>query len=47
MDKEKQIEKMTIDVHKSPWKLEQDCRGAHINAKQLAEYFLQSGLSKT
>ena len=46
MDKEKQIEEMTIDIHKSPWKLEQDCRGANINAEQLAEYFYKVGYRK-
>ena len=39
MDKEKQLEEMIRDIHKSPWKLEQDCRGAYISAEQLAEYF--------
>lgn len=45
-NEEKQIEEMAKDIHKSPWKLEQDWRGAHINGEELAEYFYNKGYRK-
>lgn len=43
MTKEKQIEEISKDINKSPWKLEQDLEGCHINSSEIAEYLYNIG----
>ena len=46
MTKEKQIEEISKDINKSPWKLEQDLEGCHINSLEIAEYLYDIGYRK-
>ena len=46
MTKEKEIEVISKDINKSPWKLEQDLEGCHINSSEIAEYLYSIGYRK-
>lgn len=39
---EKQIEELSKIIDKSPWKVEQDATGCHINSYEIAEYLYNS-----
>lgn len=43
MDREKQIEEMAKVIDKSPWKLDQDFAGCHINSFEIAESLYNAG----
>ena len=46
MTKEKQIEELTKVIDESPWRIEQDFEGCHINSSEIAEYLYSVGCHK-
>ena len=46
MDREQQIAEMAKVINKSPWKVEQDATGVHINSYEIAEYIYNAGYRK-
>ena len=46
MDREQQIAEMAKVINKSPWKVEQDATGVHINSYEIAEYIYNEGYRK-
>ena len=46
MTKEKQIEELVKVIDESPWRIEQDFEGCHINSSEIAEYLYSTGCRK-